>query len=525
MAWNEVADLRTDTTKTWRDTENPALHVRHHPLKTVLHYPTAGPNSEIFDGEVDFALQHITAGGRDLYRTSVAGWHYAVGKDIQGAFANIDGAVGFGGRQGAHWLKFRLLRTGYLHWPTRGWQDVGGAPAYNRANLSREVDTLTVGPQGAQTTLNVGGIVTWSNIWNTPGGGAVDISWSINGRHLKEEITLNQAAREWIAANRPPTTPATETWFGFLLQLDVSDIPRWVRAGIDQNVNGDFNDDGQIIELQDAQERLLGFMPVSTAYSEIYELAPGTFVRDTVQLRKRLWRDGSNYYLLVGARADQLNAMHQGAITFDPTLENQAADKDTQIAENEATTNFGSDTHVEVGNWATSNTRNVIIMFDVSSIPGGSTVSTATLTLTRYSGAGTFNCAAYRLLVDWVEVEATWNNRNTSNTWNTGGAQGSGTDRLATATQTASLGAANAVWNGLAADVQAWIGGSSNYGWVLDPTDAPASEYHNYRSAEYGTAGDRPLLVVDYTTGAGAALPILTDQAIHSLVFGGVTVR
>ena len=181
---------------------------------------------------------------------------------------------------------------------------------------------LTLGPEGAEETLNVANVARWEDVWTTPGGGALDISWQVEGRELKEEVTINQAAREWMAANRPPTTPAGETWFGFVFEIDPNDIPKWVIDGVSQDLEGDFTDDDGQVELRDVADRLLAFMPVSDALSVEYQVGEETR-QDTVQLRKRLWKQGGTYYLLVGARVDRLNGMHTGAITFDPTFTTQ----------------------------------------------------------------------------------------------------------------------------------------------------------------------------------------------------------
>jgi hypothetical protein len=135
-----------------------------------------------------------------------------------------DGWVGFGGRQGAHWFQFRLHRVGYMHWPTRTWEDIGGAPSYNRPKLTRETQSITVGPNA--DSVNVAVVANWSDLWGTPAGGDISVRWVAGGTGFKEEITLNQAGREWIASNRPPATPLTETWFGCVFQLDWSDVPK-----------------------------------------------------------------------------------------------------------------------------------------------------------------------------------------------------------------------------------------------------------------------------------------------------------
>lgn len=530
MAWIERPNLRTLTAKTYRDSDDPTRHISHHVLGTVLHYPTAGPDSQIFDGEVDFTFQHVTAGGRDLYRTVVAGWHYALGEDIEGIFAGVDGTVGFGGRQGAHWLKFRLARVGYIHWPTRDWDDIGGAPSYNRARLTRETDVLEVGPGGAEATLNVGAIATWARIWPTPGGGSIDASWRIEGRGLKEEIVINQIAREWIAANHPPSTPITETWFGFVFRLDVSDIPRWVKTGILQDINGDFNDDGGNIKIRDALDRLLAFMPASVAFSEPYQIGTSEegepiLTQDRVRLRKRLWRDGDgNHYLLVGARVDQLNQMHAGAITFDPTFDTETAgaDKDTYLDSGSQSENFGNATTIEFD--ALGGTHG-LMEFDCSSIPGTATCDSATLYVTRNGDTGGTerHVHVFELLAaneDWGEGdggdpggvgEATWDYRDHGNSTAWAGSEGASTaDTDFDSTEIGDFvisGGGEFIDPGdrtsttlTAAAVEDWFGDpNENYGmWMYQPE----SYDRNIYSSEHGTAGFRPQLVVEYTTTA-----------------------
>jgi hypothetical protein len=253
----------------------------------------------------------------DGWRVTVAGWHYALGKDITN-YGTQDGWVGFGGRQGQHWFKFRLLRAGYLHWPTRVWDDIGGPPDYDRANLTNETRTMTIGPN--DDAVNVESVATWSGLWSTPGGGSVDARWRINGDRLKEDVILNQAGREWIAANHPPATPLNETYFGFVFRLDWSDIPKVLRAGVLQSVDSDFADDDENIELRDALDRLLAFMPLSDVIVANDDPSVPT---EKQPLRKRFYKDGTNHYLLVGVRCDILNGMSAGDLVFDPTVDYQ----------------------------------------------------------------------------------------------------------------------------------------------------------------------------------------------------------
>lgn len=309
MAWSELTALRRQRSRTYQDDADPLKRALDANLAT-FHYPSV-LDSGVCDAEVDFTPQYVNNAQLDGWRTTQNSWHYALG---QPGDKPTDGWVGFGGRQGAHWFKFRLLRAGYLHWPTRAWDDIGGAPNYDRANLSRETGTIALATKGDE--VHAASTATWQGLWSTPGGGDVSASWSARGTGLKELITVNQAGREWIAANRPPATPLSETYFGFVFQLDWSDIPKIIRAGIEQHVNNDFADDGEQIELHDVLDRLLAFLPISEVYVEQALLLQ----RARQPLRKRFYRDGANHYLLIGVRCDLLNAMPAGDLVFDPTI-------------------------------------------------------------------------------------------------------------------------------------------------------------------------------------------------------------
>jgi len=316
LPWTELTALRNQRSRTYQDDTHPLKKAWCGTL-AALHYESE-LDSGVHDAEVDMTPIRIDNPAFDGWRVIANGWHHALGKDLA-HHGSEDGWVGFGGRQGARWFKFRLLRTGYLHWPTREWDDLRGAPDYNRARLSQETETLTIGPN--DDVINVSSLATWERLWLTPGGGQLDVRWQVNKYGLKEEIVINQAGREWIAANRPPTTPPNETYFGFVFPVDWSDIPRVYRAGLLQDIDGDFADDGEAIELRTALDKLLAFMPVSQVYVLDYELDEG---ETWPILRKRFWKDpDGNHYLLIGVRCDILNALPAGDLIFDPTIDEQ----------------------------------------------------------------------------------------------------------------------------------------------------------------------------------------------------------
>lgn len=309
MAWTELTNLRKQRSRTYQDNEKPSHRVWSGTL-APLHYESQ-IDSGIYNAEIDMTPQRIDNPQFDGWRVTANGWHYALGKDLAN-HGNQDGWVGFGGRRGAHWFKFRLLRVGYLHWPTRTWDDVGGPPTYDRTNLSHQTNILTIGPNDDQIPLQT--VATWSGIWATPSGGDLSTRWSANPDRLKEEIVINQASRQRIASNTPPATPLDKTWFGLLFRLDWSGIPRIYRADILQDPDADWSDDGEQIQLKDALNRLLAFIPLGDVRVPLKE-------DDDVQpVQKRFWSEGGNHYLFVGVRCDVLNAMAAGDLVFDPTI-------------------------------------------------------------------------------------------------------------------------------------------------------------------------------------------------------------
>ncbi len=154
---------------------------------------------------------------------------------------------------------------------------------------------------------------------------------------------------------------------------------------------------------------------------------------------------------------------------------------------------------------AVGQTTRTLVKFDVSSIPAGSMINSATLSfyinLDRSSNART---ARVRYLKrDWVEGEATWNIYSTGNNWETAGASGANdvdsTD-LATASYTAteSTGAYKDFTlndSGLSV-INRWVNGNlSNYGFRVT-MDTELNDAYRHDSS--GNT-NKPKLVINYT--------------------------
>lgn len=183
---------------------------------------------------------------------------------------------------------------------------------------------------------------------------------------------------------------------------------------------------------------------------------------------------------------------------------------DTQLDQGAATTNYGSATYLKIEKYGAADHIHALVGFpDLSSIPSGATITSATLTLTRVGGSAdgqTHTLTVTRMLRNWVEAQATWNVWATASNWTTGGAASDGSDHENDLSATISVtDAAGACTSGdLSTIVQGWLDSDfSNYGFRIERTDGAAdSEWRQFASSE-GTDGQRPYLEIDYTEGGG----------------------
>jgi len=130
----------------------------------------------------------------------------------------------------------------------------------------------------------------------------------------------------------------------------------------------------------------------------------------------------------------------------------------------------------------------------VLQIPPGSTINSATLRLNVFNaGSG---MSVHRMLSPWSE----------SSTWTSLGAGIQTDDVEAAVASLGSVGANNSGSNvaigllnfNVAAAVQAWANGQTNHGFAFIPFPA-GTDGIDFRSSEYITVADRPLLIVNFT--------------------------
>jgi len=126
------------------------------------------------------------------------------------------------------------------------------------------------------------------------------------------------------------------------------------------------------------------------------------------------------------------------------------------------------------------------LQFDVSSIPGGATVSSASLRLCRTNGSGGARVDSLRpITTSWTESGLTWSNAPT----------------LASSYDASMLvpSSAGCVTTDVTTDVQAWAAGAGNWGWQIADTAEPSAPQVDWATRDDPSSSQRPSLSVTYT--------------------------
>lgn len=158
--------------------------------------------------------------------------------------------------------------------------------------------------------------------------------------------------------------------------------------------------------------------------------------------------------------------------------------------------------------------RRTLVQFDLSAIPAGMQVVSASLSLYESRARDDHEVALHRVLAPWGEGasnggsqgegdqaeagDATWRWRDYGVTeWATRGG-----DFVPTASALTLVGAPNATYTwtsnaGLVSDVQAWLADPSvNHGWILIGPELDIQNAKRFDSRESGVLAQRPMLVV-----------------------------
>jgi hypothetical protein len=197
--------------------------------------------------------------------------------------------------------------------------------------------------------------------------------------------------------------------------------------------------------------------------------------------------------------------------TFRVGVNGYTGSVDTYMDQWQPTSNFAGLTSVSV---RTYDVMAGLLRFDLSAIPAGANVVSASLTLyaTYQSNGNMFDGSVHRVLRPWTATQATWQQPRTGERWEVDGCNGTTYDRTATAYATFHLNAANsAVTMDVADLVRYWVAHpDENFGMVLKGASAGGSVEYRFASAEYPDVSRRPLLEVAYSVASATATPTNT---------------
>ena len=191
---------------------------------------------------------------------------------------------------------------------------------------------------------------------------------------------------------------------------------------------------------------------------------------------------------------------------------------DTTLQEAAAATVDGSNVNLRVDHDypnGSGKSSNVLLRFDVSTLPAESTVESATLTL-NVTNRSTAAVNLYPVSRPWNEAQATWSSAGSGSAWSAGGGRG-GADRSSSLAGTVSASAPGKVTLALNAGVvEAWVrSAASNHGLSLD--SANNADGLQFDSSEATTVGNRPKLTVVY------ALPVGAGTGLRGDYFSGIS--
>ncbi|MFH1521439.1 MAG: DNRLRE domain-containing protein [archaeon] len=199
--------------------------------------------------------------------------------------------------------------------------------------------------------------------------------------------------------------------------------------------------------------------------------------------------------------------------TFYDSQPDATAGEDTYIREDFPNNNFPTATVLSIGKTAGDSEFRALLKFNLSSIPSTDTIVDAVIQIYLESASGNANVTvkAYRLTSEWIEAEASWNDRITSTAWSSTGGD---YDSSEIDTQIFSNSSGNYYNFTITEAVAGWTSESyNNYGIILVSSNTFAGNYSQISSSDSATASQRPQIIVEHTPNA---IPTINDISTNT---------
>ncbi len=205
--------------------------------------------------------------------------------------------------------------------------------------------------------------------------------------------------------------------------------------------------------------------------------------------------------------------------------------KDNDLSEHYPTTSYGTLTFLTIGAYVPAGTTyryRPILQFDLSSIPSGSTITSAKLRLTKCcevgGPGGNFYVYVYRLTNNWDETHSSWRYKETGVLWAHPGGDYSGYYGSFYVTSGVAYGTHFEV--DVTNLVKKWVDGTyPNYGILLRSSveSSATTNWIKFASKEYSDSDWRPKLIIEYTPPVTPTITLTPTPVSRSVEQGSST--
>ena len=170
----------------------------------------------------------------------------------------------------------------------------------------------------------------------------------------------------------------------------------------------------------------------------------------------------------------------------------QRASSDATVAEDQASTNYGSSTNLHMGEWSDGDVLEAYVNFDLSTLPSHAGINSATFSLWQYDDSNDWQVPTVEFAVEmcgssWTEGGITWSSKP---------ANAAGTPQAVHNVQGEDT---QHQWN-VKTHIEKVVNGDITWnGFRVRYTGTSSSTMKYFRSRDYATSTVRPQLVIDYT--------------------------